>query len=505
METAGNNKLIAKNTILLYIRTFIILCINLYTSRIVLEELGVVDFGLYGVIGGVVVMFTFLTGSLGSSSSRFITVAMGKNDKLKLQKVFSTSFTIHATMAFLILILCEVIGGWFINNQMVVPKERIDAAMMVFHISVFTAVISLTQVPYNSLIIAHERMSIYAYVGLFEAISKLCVAFLITINPIDKLVWYALLLFIVQVTVMMTYRLYCIKYFEESRLHLVKDIKLYKSMLAYSLYDFIGCTSVMAQGQGLNLVLNVFCGPVVNAARTIAYQIQGAVTQFSSNFMTAVTPQIIKLYAQGEINEMLILVRRSSIFCFVLMVMFVLPLSFEIDFVLRLWLGNFPGFTASFTILILINTTIDTFRRPRINCFHATGNIKLSNIVTGGILCMALPLGYVLMRLGYNPNTVFIGVIITSCIADCTNMIILRRYIPFSIINFMKQVHLRCFAHLICILPIPFFICRYMDDGIIRFILIILYSVLMSLLSGLYVAFNKNDRIKIISLIRSKI
>lgn len=504
MASVGNNNLIAKNTIFLYARSFITLCISLYTSRLILAQLGVVNFGLYGVIGGVVIMFTFLTGSLGSSSSRFITVEMGKNDNRQLNKVFSTSFAIHAIVAIIIFVLCEIIGLWFITSKMVIPPERLESALWVFQISVCTAALSITQVPYNALIIAHEHMDIYAYVGLFESVGKLLIAFALAYSPIDILVWYALLLFLLQAVVMLTYRIYCIKNFKESKLHIEKDGRLYKLMLTYGLYDFVGCMSVLAQGQGLNMVLNIFCGPVVNAARAIAYQIHGAVTQFSNNFMTAVTPQIIKLYAQGGFEEMMKLVKRSSIFCFVLMLMFVVPLSLEIDYVLKIWLGEFPDFTASFTILVLINTTIDTFRRPRINCFHATGNIKMSNIITGGILCMALPLGYILMRMGLSPNFVFCGVILTSCIADCTNMLILRRYISFSILSFIRQVHLRCFAHLVCILPIPLLISYNMDSGFLRFLLVLITSTIASCLSGIFVAFNKTDRVKIISMINKK-
>ena len=505
MESVGNNKRIAKNTILLYARTLLIMCIQLYTSRVILAELGVVDYGLYGVIGGVVLIFTYLNGSLGSSSSRFITVEMGKRDMQRLKKVFSTSLAMHITMAFIILVLCEIIGLWFLNTKMVIPADRMVAAQWVFQLSVFTAMISITQVPYNATIIAHEHMGVYAYVGMFEAIGKLGVAFLISVNPFDRLVWYAILLVIIQFIVMMTYRAYCLRHFEESKFQFQKDGKLYKSMLTYSLYDTIGSCSVMAQGQGINMVLNVFCGPVVNAARAIAFQVQGATSSFANNFMTAVTPQIIKLYAQGNEGEMMKLVKRSSIFCFVLMTMIVLPLSLEINFVLKLWLGEYPAYTATFTILVLVNTVIDTFRRPRINCFHATGNIRLSNIITGTILCMALPLAYIFMRLGFNPNSVFWGVILTSCISDCTNLLILRRYINYSIRGFIKHVHLRCFAHLVCTSLLPIAVYYMMDDGVIRFLIIGFLSVILSCLSGVYIAFEKEDREKIFAIIKQRI
>lgn len=505
MESAGNNKLIAKNTFLLYVRMFVVMCVSLYTSRVILAQLGVTDYGLYGVIGGVVTMFAFLNTSLGSSSSRFITVAIGKGDTENVKKVFGTSMAIHITMALIILLLCEVVGVWFINEKMVIPPERLHASHIVFQISVLTTLFSITQIPYSACIIAHERMGIYAVIGLIDAFAKLLIAFAIAYNLFDRLVWYALLIMVVQISVMIINRIYCLCHFKECRFQLQRDKKLYKEMLSYSAYDFIGCTSVMAQGQGLNMVLNVFLGPVVNAARGIAYQIQGAITQFSNGFMTAVTPQIIKQYAQGEVEGMMRLVRRSSTMCFVLMFMIVLPASLEIHYVLKLWLGEYPAYTASFTVLILINTIIDSFRRPRINCFHATGNIKLSNIVTGSILCLGLPLGYVFLKIGLSPNSVFVGVIVTSLLADVTNLVILKRYINYSITEFLRRVHLRCLLHAIVTATVPVCIYLTMEDNVTRLVLVVLSAILMSLVSGLYVALEKFDRDYLLSFVKSRI
>lgn len=482
----------------------VVMCITLYTSRVVLAELGVVDFGIYGIVGGVVTMLTFLNSSLGSSSARFITSELGRGDIDKLKKVFSTSLTIHGVMSLIILLICELIGVWFLNTKIVVPADRLLAANIVFQLSTITAVISVTQVPYNATIIAHEDMNVYAVVGLFEAAAKLAIAYLIVYNPCDRLVWYSLMLMLVQMIIMLYYRSYCVRHYVETHFCIQKDAKLYKSMLSYSVFDFIGCTSVMAQGQALNIVLNMFCGPIVNAARTIAYQIQGATSQFASNFMTAVTPQIIKLYAQNCVDEMLCLVRRSSIFCVVLMYMIFLPLCLEINFILKLWLGEYPAYTASFTILILINTLIDSFRRPRINCFHAIGKIKRSNIITGTILCLALPAGYIMMKIGLSPNSVFVGIIATSCVADVTNMMILKRYIHFSMLEFIKRVHLRCFAHIVVTSILPVYIYLALDDGWNRLLLISLASVVSSILSASCISFEKEDRMKIYFIMKDK-
>lgn len=505
MEPAGNNKRIAKNTFFLYVRMFVVMCVSLYTSRVILAQLGVTDYGLYGVIGGVVTMFAFLNTSLGSSSSRFITVAIGKGNPENVKKVFGTSMAIHIIMALIILVLCEVIGVWFINEKMIIPPERLYASHVVFQISVVTTLFSITQIPYAASIIAHERMGIYAVIGLLDALAKLLIAFAIAYNPFDRLIWYALLIMLVQISIMIFYRIYCLYHFKECRFQIQKDKKLYKEMLSYSVYDFIGCTSIMAQGQGLNMVLNAFFGPVVNAARAIAYQIQGAIIQFAGGFMTAVTPQIIKQYAQGEVEGMMRLVRRSSTMCFVLMFMIVLPASLEIHYVLKLWLEEYPAYTASFSILVLINTVIDTFRRPRTNCFHATGNIKLSNIITGSILCFSLPLGYILLKLGLNPNYVFVGVIGTSMIADATNLIILRRYINFSILEFLRIVHLRCACHAIVTAIVPICILILMEDSFMRLVVVVISAIIMSALSGLYIALEKHDRDYVLSFVMNRL
>jgi O-antigen/teichoic acid export membrane protein len=411
----------------------------------------------------------------------------------------------HGVMSLIILLICELIGVWFLNTKIVIPADRLFAANIVFQLSTLTAVISVTQVPYNATIIAHEKMNVYAIVGLFEAAAQLIIAYLIVYNPVDRLVWYSLMLMIVQLIIMLYYRSHCIRHFEETRFCIQKDSKLYKSMLSYSVFNFIGCASVMAQGQALNVVLNVFCGPIVNAARTIAYQVQGVTSQFASNFMTAVTPQIIKLYATNRVDEMLRLVRRSSIFCVVLMYLIFLPLSLEIHFLLKLWLGDYPVYTASFTVLVLVNTLIDSFRFPRINCFHAIGKIKLSSIITGTVLCMALPAGYFMMKVGMSPNSVFWGIIATSCVADVTNMLILKKYISFSVLDFIRRVHLRCVAHIVATSILPVYIYYTLDDGWLRLWLIVLATVISSVLSASLIAFEPDDRKKIYLLIKEKI
>lgn len=366
--------------------------VNLYTSRVVLNVLGFEDYGLYNVVGGIVTMFTFLNGSLGSATSRYITFELGKKNLERLNGIFNTALVIHIVIAILVVLLAETVGLWFFYEKMTMPADRLDAAFWVYQISILTCFFTLTQVPYNATIIAYEDMKIYAYVGIAEVFLKLVVAFLIAVSPMDRLVFYAILLCLVQIGIMLFYRYYCNRHYPSCKRHLYKDRTLFKEMFAYGGYDLIGNISVLAQGQGLNILLNMFYGPTVNAARGIAYQVQGAITQFSNNFLTAVRPQIIKSYAEGDVDGMMKLVKQSSCFSFYLMWMISLPVCLEADYLLSLWLGKYPEHTVNFLILIVALCLIQTIKTPRTTIFHATGHIKWSNIIVGIILCAAFPL-----------------------------------------------------------------------------------------------------------------
>ena len=505
MGTGSSNKRIARNSSLLYIRMLVIMCVQLYTSRIILASLGVVDFGLYGVVGGVVVVFSSVVGALGAATSRFFTVELGRDDFEQLKKVFSTALAIHFIMAFCIMLVCESFGLWLLNTQLDIPPERMYAAQWLFQFSIITAMFTIFQVPYNAAIIAHEEMSVYAYVGLVEAFGNLAISYLISFSPIDKLVCYGLLLMSLKLGVVCIYMCYSLRRYKETHFELQRDKVLYKNMLAYSSYDMIGNLAAMAQGQGLNMVLNVFCGPVVNAARGIAYQVQAAATQFSGNFLTAVRPQIIKLYARNEVEAMMKLVYQSSIFAYLLMLFLILPLSLEGNFVLSLWLGEYPEYTDTFTIIILINSLFNAFRSPRITVFHATGHIKLSNLVTGSVLCLALPLGYLLLKFGFSPNAVFWGMLGTTLLSDVTNLFILRRYVQYSISDFLKKVHLKCFLITLMTLAVVLPVTFSMDDGFCRLFVCTFVSILSVSVLSWIVALNKHQREKAISIIKSKI
>lgn len=502
----SDNKRIAKNTLFLYIRMFLIMGVTLYTSRIVLLVLGDNDFGLYNVVGGIVMMFTFLNGALAGATSRFITYEIGRKDYARLHRVFNVSLVTHIMIALIIVILTETVGLWFLYNKMVIPDGRFEAAFWVYQISVISCVLSITQVPYSATIIAHERMNIYAYVGIFEVICKLVIAYMIMVSPYDKLIVYAFLLFLVQMVLMIYYRMYCSKHFRECSLMFVRDKAMYKHMFVYAGSDIIGNLSVLAQGQGLNILLNMFFGPAVNAARGVAYQVQGAVTQFSGNFMTAVKPQIIKQYAAGKINEMMRLVVHSSCFSYYLMLMLVMPICIEADYILTLWLGEYPDYTVSFLRLVLALCMIQTLKTPRTTVFHATGKILLPNIVVGTILCLAFPAAYVVLKMGGDPNTVFWTAIASMTLSEVASIIIMKSRIDCSVRNYVLNVHIRCLIVTVLSLIIPLSVYNHISiQGFAKLIIICLFTTLSILLVSYTVGLDKGMRQKINGIIINKI
>lgn len=502
----ANNRRIAKNTMFLYFRMMLIMGVSLYTSRIILKALGIEDFGIYNVVGGIVTMFSFINGSLGGATSRYITFELGKKNYERLNKVFNVAFLIHIAIGILIIILAETVGLWFLYEKMSIPANRINAAFWVYQISILTCFFSITQVPYNATIIAHENMKIYALVGIVEVTCKLLIVYLLYLSPLDKLIFYAIMLCLLQVSIMAFYRFYCIRKYKESAFRVYNDKGLYREMFSYAGADLIGNISVLAQGQGLNLLLNVFFGPVVNAARGIAYQVQGAVTQFSTNFMIAVKPQIIKSYAEGNIDEMMTLVKNSSCFSFYLMWIISLPIMLETNYILSLWLGKYPDNTVTFLKLVLLLCLIQTLKTPRTTVFHATGHLKLTNMVVGSILCAAFPLAYVFLKFGMAPESVFWAANISMAVSEIASVIILRRYINYSIGAYLLQTHGRCMlvAFVSSIIPVYLFD-KFLDPSFMRLITTCLLTTSMILFTVATIGINREMRIKIQNIIYSKL
>ena len=405
-KSAVNNKRIAKNTLLLYLRMLFLMCISLYTSRVILQTLGVQDFGIYNVVGSFVALFAVVSKSLSAAASRFLNFEMGKCNAERLSKVFSTTLIIHILLALIIAIMAEVIGVWFVNNKMVVPHDRLYAANWAFQISILTFCVNLITVPFNAAIIAHERMKIFAIIGIYEGIAKLLICYLLLVSPIDRLIFYAFLFLFTQIGVMAANVLFCRKNFDESRARFVYDKSLIKEIFGFASWNMIGASSNILRNQGGNILLNMFFGPLVNAARAVANQVLHAVEGFVGNFMTALNPQITQTYASGEHDRMMTLIYSGARFSFYMLFALCLPIIVNTDYLLHIWLSTVPEHSVLFVQLTLIYCMIESISRPLVTAQLATGNIRNYQLLVGGLQLLNLPIDYILLSLNYPPEVI---------------------------------------------------------------------------------------------------
>ena len=482
-----------------------VMVVSLYTSRVILETLGVVDYGLYNVVGGIVTILAFLNGALSAATSRFLTFELGSGDSEKLNNTFSASLNLHILIALLVVIIGESVGLWFFYNKMVIPADRLNAAMWVYQFSIVTTVLTFTQVPYNASLVSHENMSIYAYVGIYDALARLGIVYLIYISPIDKLVFYAALLLLNTSLVQLFYRFYTKRKYCECRFRLVKDMQLYKKLIGYCGWDLFGSVSTVCQGQGMNIVLNIFFGPAVNAVRAVVVQIQSAVDQFVRNFLTAVRPQVIKRSAEQNYKEMYQLSFMASKYAYTIMFAMIVPLCFEINFVLKLWLGeNVPEYTNIFAVLVMITSLLQTFHAASLMPYHAIGKINKGNIIGGTILISSLPISYVLFRCGMPPYAGFIVILCTNTIQQFITWWVVYVYVKFDIDELIRKAYIPCIKLTFCGLILPCLIYHFLPDGFWRF-LILLISFETSLVAIVYyVVLGEAERASIVGFIKKK-
>lgn len=507
-NTTENNKRIAKNTLLLYVRMLFMMAVSLYTSRVVLNALGVEDFGIYNVVGGVVAMFTVLSGSLSAAISRFITYELGKGNQENLNKIFSSAVTIQLGLAGIIILLAETIGIWFLNIKMNIPEMRMEAANWVFQFSILTFAINLISVPYNASIIAHEKMSAFAYISILEAIGKLAIAYLIVVSPMDKLIFYAILMCIVALIVRFTYGNYCKRHFSECTYHFIWDKQLLKQMFGFAGWNFIGASSAVLRDQGGNVVINLFCGPTVNAARGIAFQVNTAVNQFVTNFMTALNPQITKSYAAGNKEYMMTLIFQGARLSFYMLLLLSLPILINTHYILGLWLKLVPDHAVLFVQLVLIFAMSESISQPLITAMLATGKIRNYQIIVGGLQMMNLPISYLLLRLGFFPEIV---IIVAICISQCclaARLILLRGMIGVSIRKYLQKVYFNILTVSVVAVVLPLISTQYIDETFIGFIIISLIAIVCTIISIYFIGCNRQERQSIhqkLNTIRTKI
>lgn len=493
-DISANNRRIAKNTILLYFRMLFMMAVSLYTSRVVLDTLGVEDYGIYNVVGGIVAMFGFLNAAMASSTQRYLTFELGRGDAECLRRVFCTSLFIHALISLLLVILAETAGLWFFYHKMVIPAARMDAAMWVYQFSILATVVMIMSVPYNASIIAHERMSAFAYISVLEVVLKLLVVYLLQIGEVDKLALYAVLIFVVQLGIRVLYGMYCSRHFDETRFRRLWDKTLFREMLGFAGWNLWGNCAGVAFTQGINLLLNMFFGPVVNAARGIAVQVQAAISQFSLNFQTAINPQITKSYAVHDYVYMHSLIFRSSKFTFYLLLLFSLPVMLETDTILRLWLDTVPEHTVIFIRLMLCVTIVDSLANPLMVSASATGRVKLYQGVVGGILLSILPLSYLVLKLGGSPSSVFVVHLSVCIVAFIVRLYIIRPMIKLSLSNYVRRVVFPCLSVTLAALAGPFVLKLYLGAGILSFLAVCLVSLFSVALASYCLGLNVSER-----------
>lgn len=500
----SDSKRIAKNTGFLYIRMFIIMAVQLYTSRVVLDKLGADDYGLYNVVGGVVGLLSFLTGTLSIGTSRFITYELGAGDAKKLKSTFVTSFYTHLALSGIIVILLETIGLWFFYNHLVIPSDRLDAAFWVYQISIFTAIVAITQVPYTSAIMAHEKMDIYAYLSIFEAGAKLLVVYLLVIAPYDKMLFYAILIAIVQIVLASFYRFFCVSKFQECRLNFSFDKSIFKKLMGFSGWNITANIAEVLKAQGVIVLINMFFQPAIVAAQAIGNQITNAMMQFINNIRTAVNPQIIKLYASGDYEGSKRLTLKSSLYVFDLLLLLGLPFILLMEPILNLWLKEVPPYTVVFAQCIVASQIIGNFSASFYTPMLAANKIKKNSIAAVIFSFSNFIILYLIFKLGGDVMWVQYIYILNSILWSY----LIKPFILYKDINYNISEMGKCIVCtfkvglLSCIIAIPTRI--FLNNSIIECILLFMITIVAVIISS-YIFMYKEDRQKATSFIYNKI
>ncbi|MDE6860114.1 MAG: lipopolysaccharide biosynthesis protein [Duncaniella sp.] len=419
---------------------FLTILVNLYAVRVIWQVLGVDDYGIYNVVGGIVMMFSFLNNAMVASSQRFISFELGTGDNERLKKVFSISVTVHVMLAIGILILAETIGLWFLNTKLNIPSDRMVAANWVYQCSIIAFMINVISVPYNACIVAHEHMKIYGYFSILEVIMKLVIVFLLLFIPFDKLITYSILVVCVSAIMRIIYGIYCRNNFSECNYSFISDHHLMRDMFSFAGWSFIGNLGFSVRDQGLNIVVNIFFNVAINAAKGVASQIGTVINGFSQNFQMALSPQITKRFAAGDTSSMMTLVFAGCKYSALLMMFIVLPLFFASEPVLKLWLGVVAQYTVGFMQLVLIMSLIDSMVSPITTALQATGRIKWFQIIISIIMLANIPLAWCWLKLEANPYIVLYVSILTSAIALVARLVLLHRQVTFSYREFLFKV-----------------------------------------------------------------
>lgn len=495
---SANNKRIAKNTLMLYVRTLFVMVISLYTSRVVLQVLGVEDYGVYQVVGGLVAMFSVISSSLSSAISRFITFEIGRGDMDRLKRIFSTSIIIQLCLCVIVALAVEIGGLWFMHTEMQIPAGRLEAAEWVLHCSVLTFCLNLLSIPYNACIIAHEHMKAFAYVSVVEAVLKLGILFLIAYSPIDSLVTYAILLTLVAALIRLAYTVYCHKHFEETKTKLIFDKTIFKEMFGFSGWSFFNNTSFILNNQGVSMLMNVFFGVTVNAARGIAIQVESAVLQFVNNFTTALNPQITKSYANGDLDNMYKLVCRGAKFSFFSMLILSLPIILEANQILSIWLTKVPEHTVIFVQLSMIMGMCDCIGTTGYTACMATGKLKRYSLTLTPLIVLEFPLSWLLFYYGASVESSYYLYILIKLLVLFVRMYLMQRMIGLNCLMYIKGVFFPIVLTTLFSIILPILIIIFMDEDILRFFILLIVSAISVIVSVLFLGMTRIERNMII-------
>lgn len=463
------NKRIAKNTIMLYIRTFLIMFVSLYTSRIILQALGESDFGIYTLVGGFVALLTFLNAAMTSATQRFLNFELGKKNKAAVERVFSMSMSIYILVALIFVLFFETIGLWFFVNKLNIPPDRMPAAYWVYHFSVLATCAQMLRVPYQASIIAYEDMSFYAYVSIAEAMLRLGLVFLLLTINFDKLIVYAILMFAIVIIVNVFYCVFCKKHYTTCNYRLFRDRSLFKNILSFSGWSTLGGIANVSATHGVNIILNIFFGVMVNAAMGIATQVQSAIYSFVTNFQTAFNPQIVKMFAESKEKAFTQLVFRASRLSYYLFFILAFPAALCCESLLKIWLTQVPEYTLQFIQLYFCVMLIDALSAPLWISIQAAGRIKYYQILISIIILFNLPLVYVCGRLGWSPVWAIAIRIIINLVAHLFRLWYLHKYIAFPSVRYIKEIMGKCLLVTLFIIPIPAVLYLYTNGTLQQF------------------------------------
>ena len=496
---------IAKNTMFLYFRMLIIMAVSFYTIRIVLDTLGVSDFGIYNLVASFVMILAFLNNTLTGGTQRFLTFEIGKNDFKKLKQTFSTALIIHLALAFLMFLFAETIGLWFLYEKMNIPADRFDAAFWTYQLAIISSMVMVMQVPYNALIIAHEKMHIFAYISIAEAILKLLIVYLLLIVSSDKLISYAFFMCLASLIIAFTYRSYAIRNYKESHFEFLFDRNIVKSMVHFSGWNIFGTLGSILSVQGINIVLNIFFGPIAVAARSLSNQVGGGLNQFSGAFQQAVTPQITKLFASNQIDELNRLLYQNAKYAFLLLWFLALPVLLEMNYILSIWLVEIPENTALFCQLMIIHGLISSLNRPYVMAIHATGNMRQTNVTAGVLLLLVIPVSYILLDNGFSIITPFIVYIIATVLCFFIELYYLRIWIQVCV----KSIFIKTVIPIILIVTLtaipPYWLQNYFEESFVRFVIVGLASCACIILFTYLVALNKVEKEQLKMMMKNRI